>query len=312
MRQQNGWRRFILNTEKDNDIKLTVFTPAYNRGHTLPRTYESLKKQDCKDFIWLIVDDGSADNTGEIVSQWIKAESKFEIRYVYKENGGMHTAHNTAYENIDTELNVCIDSDDAIETGAVRKILDKWESIKDKDYAGIIALDADMNTGKIIGKGFPTDMKETTLSGYYNAGGSGDKKVIYRTDVIKKYPEYPVFEGEKYVSLSYKYLLIDQEYKLSVLDDVVCLVEYQPEGSTNSMFKQYLNNPKGFAFWRTIRMKYNSSFKRTIVDCIHYCSSSIIAKNKQFIKESPKPILTILCIPLGLLLTYYVKKKAKS
>lgn len=93
---------------------LTVFTPAYNRAHTLPRTYESLVKQDCKDFIWLIVDDGSSDNTKELVEEWQKKENGFEIRYIYKENGGMHTAHNVAYENIDTELNVCIDSDDEL------------------------------------------------------------------------------------------------------------------------------------------------------------------------------------------------------
>ena len=90
---------------------LTVFTPAYNRAHTLPRTYESLQKQSCKDFVWLIVDDGSKDQTAKLVKEWQQQEKTFEIRYIYKENGGMHTAHNVAYENIDTELNVCIDSD---------------------------------------------------------------------------------------------------------------------------------------------------------------------------------------------------------
>ena len=293
-------------------MELTIFTPTYNRAHTLPRTYESLLKQNNKDFIWLIIDDGSSDNTEELVREWQSKDNGFEIRYIYKENGGMHTAHNTAYANINTELNICIDSDDCMAENAVDKILSKWAQVRDKGYAGIIALDADMNTGNIIGKGFPEDMTETTLSGYYAQGGSGDKKLIYRTDVINQYPEYPVFKGEKYVSLSYKYLLIDQDYKLSVLDEVMCLVEYQTEGSTNSMFKQYLNNPKGFAFWRTIRMQYNSSWKRTIIDCIHYCSSSILGKNKSFIKESPKPILTTLCFPLGLLLTIYIKKKAKS
>ena len=81
---------------------LTIFTPAYNRAHTLPRTYESLLAQSCKDFVWLIVDDGSKDNTGELIRAWQEQDNGFEIRYVYKENGGMHTAHNTAYENMDT------------------------------------------------------------------------------------------------------------------------------------------------------------------------------------------------------------------
>ena len=81
---------------------LTVFTPAYNRAHTLPRTYASLRRQDSKDFVWLVVDDGSTDHTAELVKGWQAQETEFEIRYLYKENGGMHTAHNTAYENIDT------------------------------------------------------------------------------------------------------------------------------------------------------------------------------------------------------------------
>ena len=80
---------------------LTIFTPAYNRAHTIGRTYESLKKQNCKEFIWLIIDDGSTDNTSELVEQWKNESCGFEIRYIYKENGGMHTAHNIAYENID-------------------------------------------------------------------------------------------------------------------------------------------------------------------------------------------------------------------
>ncbi len=296
--------------KQNKEILLTVFTPAFNRAHTLPRTYESLKKQDCKDFIWLIVDDGSTDSTKELANKWIHEENDFEIRYIYKTNGGMHSAHNTAYRYIDTVLNTCIDSDDELADGAVRKILNKWESIKDKDNAGIIALDADMNTGKVIGKGFPEGMKETTLSGFYDGGGSGDKKLIYRTDIINKYPEYPEFEGEKYVSLSYKYLLIDQDYKLSVLDEVVCNVEYQADGSSSSMFKQYLKNPKGFAFWRTVRMKYDSSFKRRVMDCIHYCSSAQIGNIKGYIKDSPYPLLTVLCTPAGHILTAYIKKKA--
>lgn len=290
---------------------LTIFTPAYNRAHTLPRTYESLCAQDCKDFIWLIVDDGSTDNTSKLVKEWKGKENGFEIQYIYKENGGMHTAHNTAYENIHTELNVCIDSDDRMPLGAVGKIKKTWELIRNSGYAGIIGLDSDFD-GNIIGKGFPNGVIDTTLGGYYAAGGAGDKKLVYRTDVINSVPEYPVFPGEKYVGLAYKYTLIDQKFRLFVLKEILCEVEYQSDGSSKTMWKQYLNNPKGFAFLRKIAMQYPTSKKRLIRDCIHYCSSSQIAKNKSYIRESPKKFLTVLCTPMGWLLTYVVRKKANE
>lgn len=292
-------------------VLLTVFTPAYNRANTLPRTYESLCKQDCKDFVWLIVDDGSTDNTANLVESWQKKDNGFVIQYIYKENGGMHTAHNTAYENIFTELNVCIDSDDKMAPGAVSKIKSTWQKVRDKGYAGIIALDSDFS-GNIIGKGFPHDMLETTLGGYYAAGGTGDKKLIYRTDVINSVPPYPVFPGEKYVGLVYKYTLVDQKYKLYVMNEVVCEVEYQADGSTGTMWKQYLKNPKGFAFLRKVAMQYPTSRKRLIRDCIHYCSSSQIAKNRRYIRESPRKLLTVFCTPFGWLLTGIIKKREKE
>ena len=289
---------------------LTVFTPAYNRAETIKRTYQSLLNQDNKDFIWLVIDDGSVDNTGELVKGWMKEDNGFEIQYIYKHNGGMHTAHNTAYENIHTELNVCIDSDDALAPGAVSSIYHKWQEVKDKGYAGIIGLDADMNTGKVIGTSFPEGMKETTLTGFYAAGGKGDKKLVYRTDVINKYPAYPVFEDEKYVALAYKYRLIDQDYKLAVLNKVLCNVEYQPDGSSATMYQQYVKNPKGFAFWRKVCMQYPESKKRLLIDCMHYVAESKLAGNKHYIQESPRKALTVLMAPAGSLLYKKIKNTA--
>ena len=287
---------------------LTIFTPAYNRAHTLPRTYESLLSQDCKDFVWLIVDDGSSDNTEELVRSWQDNDNSFEIRYIYKENGGMHTAHNTAYEHIDTELNVCIDSDDCMAKGAVGKILTKWNEVKGLGYAGLIGLDADLE-GNLIGAGFPEGMTETTLMGYYAAGGSGDKKLVYRTDVINQYPPYPVFEGERYVALAYKYRLIDQDYKLAVIDEVLCNVEYQADGHSTGMWREYVRSPKGFAFWRKVCMQYPESSKRLVVDCIHYIAESLIAGEKHFLRESPRKMLTIVMLPFGWMLKNYIWRK---
>ena len=290
---------------------LTIFTPAYNRAHTLPRTYASLLSQKNKDFIWLIVDDGSNDGTAELIRDWQSKDSGFAIHYVYKENGGMHTAHNVAYEKIDTELNVCIDSDDALAEDAVEIILSEWEKVRHMNLAGLMGLDADFS-GRIIGTKFPEDKSTMTATGFYAMGGTGDKKLVYRTDVIKGVPPYPVFEGEKYVALAYKYRLIDQQYKMLAINKVLCNVEYQADGSSNTMWHQYLKNPKGFAFWRVICMQYPTTQRRMLIDVIHYCSSSILGKNPRFIVESPKKLLTAIASPFGLMLAFITRMKGRA
>lgn len=290
-------------------VTITVFTPAYNRAYTLHLCYESMLRQTNKDFEWLIIDDGSSDETKELVESWIEKDNGFKIRYIYKENGGMHTAHNVAYENIYTELNMCIDSDDYLTDDAIEKILDFWSKNKDEKFGGIIALDMFQN-GTIIGKELP-NQKSIAYNDYYEYGGKGDKKVIYRTEVIKKYPPYPEYKGEKFVGLSYKYLLADQEYPLLILNEPICVVEYLEDGSTKNILKQFKNNPKGYIFLRKERMKYCKTIKWKFKSCIHYVSSSIMIKNKHFIKESPKKIMTILAIPFGTLLYFYIENKVK-
>lgn len=104
--------------------------------------------------------------------------------------------------------------------------------------------------------------------------------------------------------------MIDQDYKLAVLDEVLCNVEYQPDGSSGTMWKQYLKNPKGFAFWRKVCMRYPQTSKRLLVDCIHYCSSSILVGERHFVREAPHKFLTLLCVPAGFLLAVITKRKA--
>lgn len=284
---------------------LTVFTPAYNRGYIIHKCYESLCRQTSKDFVWLVVDDGSTDNTAQLIKEWQKQDNGFEIKYIYKENGGMHTAHNTAYENIDTELNVCIDSDDYMPDDAVEKIISFWRENGSDKFAGIIALDIYESNRKTIGSELP-NKKTTTLMGYYRNGGSGDKKLIYRTDVINSTPPYPVFEGEKYVGLAYKYHIVDETKELLIMNEPVCIVDYQDSGSSANMWKQYYKNPKGFAFFRKSEMKYQHGLQ-LFKTCIHYVSSSIISKNKNFVKESPKKLMTVLAVPFGFVLTVITK-----
>lgn len=287
--------------------KITIFTPAYNRAYTLHKCYESLLRQTCKDFIWLIIDDGSTDNTKELVERWIK-ENLINIRYIYQENQGMHGAHNTAYENIDTELNVCIDSDDYMTDYAVEKIINYWNENKRDDLAGIAALDIYEN-GEVIGEKFPEELKESTYWDIYHKYKiKGDKKLIYRSDLTREFP-YPIFEGEKYVGLGYKYAKLDERYKLLIMNEKVCVVEYMEDGSSMNMLKQYRKNPRGFAFIRIEDMKNpNADFKFKLKSCIHYASSSFISKNKNFIKESPCKLLTIASVPMGYALYKYIIK----
>ena len=281
---------------------LTIFTPSYNRAHTLPRTYASLLSQTCKDFEWLIVDDGSSDGTKDMVRGWID-EGKIPIRYIYQENQGMHGAHNTAYKNITTELNTCIDSDDSMPPDAVDKIVSFWKTNGSDKFAGVVGL-AYAEGGGLIGTAFPEGMKETTLNGFYGSGGKGDKKLVYRTDVILRYPDYPLFAGERYFSLGYKYLLVDQDYMLLILNEPLVLVDYQTDGSSMNMYSQYWNNPRGFMFLRKEHMRLYRSFKGRLKSCIHYVSHSIRAGKREEIFNNPCPLMTVFALLPGIALYF--------
>lgn len=287
---------------------LTIFTPAFNRAHLLPRLYESLCNQTCQDFDWLVVDDGSSDNTKALVASWI-AENKIPITYIYQENQGMHGAHNTAYRNIKATLNTCIDSDDYMPLNGVALILSKWETIDQKKYAGIIGLDA-LESGAILGSKFTTEF--TTLEDFYINGGTGDKKLVYRTDVITSYPEYPIFEGERYVGLGTKYLFVDKDYEMATLNEVLVIVDYQPTGSSNTMFYQYMKYPKGFIYNRITTMRFSKSTKRKFIEAIHYISSCIILKRSNFLKDSPEKLLTLLAVPFGIALYLLIRFKTRK
>lgn len=289
---------------------LTIFTPTFNRAYCLHLGYEALCRQTCKDFVWLIVDDGSTDGTRELVGKW-KSEGVIKINYHYQENQGMHGAHNTAYRLIETELNTCIDSDDYMPDDAVEKIVRFWRDCGSDKVAGIIGLDYDFN-GRLIGKRLPEDRATTTVARYYSEGGRGDKKMVYRTDIVKRYPPYPIFEGEKYLSLGYLYELIDQDYELLILNEPLVCVEYQVDGSSLNMFRQYIRNPKSFAFIRKSSMVLAPTAKRRFMEAIHYVSSSILSKNRHFLEESPRKLLTFCAIPFGIVLNVYIRYKTRN
>jgi glycosyltransferase involved in cell wall biosynthesis len=290
---------------------LTVFTPTFNRAYCLHKCYQSLVRQTNKNFRWLIIDDGSTDNTNELVEKWRK-ENLIEIDYYWQENKGMHGAHNAAYELIETELNVCIDSDDYMPDDAVEKILSYWAQYGSEEVSGIIGLDASLN-GEVIGNLFPPDLKKSTLFNLYHKHGVyGDKKLVYRTELTKQYP-YPIFKDEKYVGLAYKYHMLDTKFEMLLLNEVLCRVEYLPDGSSQNMLKQYLKNPKGFAFYRKELMKLPfANYKFKFRQAIHYVSSSIMMHNWKLVKEAPNKLLTIVAFPFGVALYLYITLKTRT
>lgn len=291
--------------------KITVFTPTFNRAYLLPRLYESLCAQTSQDFLWMLIDDGSTDNTQELVEAWTK-ENKIEIQYFFKQNGGMHTGHNLAYQNIQTELNVCIDSDDCMPVDAIELILRKWEGVANKEkLAGIIGLDAFKN-GELVGTKIPEHLTQGNLYDLYKIHQvKGDKKIVLRTEVVKEYPAYPEFEGEKLVPLGLLYLMIGKNYDWLYANEVYCIVEYQEDGSSNSILKQYKQSPKGFAYGRKIKIKHATSFMDKFKEYIHLISSALFAKDIQLAFQGVNPLLTILALPFGLLLNLYIQLKIK-
>ncbi|MCX2679171.1 glycosyltransferase family 2 protein [Galbibacter sp. EGI 63066] len=285
---------------------LTIFTPTYNREYCLGQCYERLVNQTNKDFVWLIIDDGSTDNTKTLIDSWI-AEGKIDIIYHYQENQGMHGGHNTAYSLIKTTLNVCIDSDDFMPEDAVEKILGFWDSLGNKDkIAGIIGLDAYKNR-EVIGDQFPNYIKTSTLEDLHHKHNvKGDKKLVYRTDVVKKYPKYPIFPDERFVPLGTLYLLIDKDYELACLNEIFCIVEYMEDGSSRNILKQYYRHPKGFQYARILNIQNSNYLKVRFKNAVHLVSHSLQLKDFTFFKKTPDKTLTFIALPIGFLLYLYV------
>ncbi|MEP5341493.1 MAG: glycosyltransferase family A protein [Algibacter sp.] len=290
---------------------LTVFTPTYNRAFCLGNCYNSLVTQTNKNFKWLIIDDGSQDKTKALVNSWI-LENKIDIQYHYQENQGMHSGHNTAYKIIDTELSVCIDSDDFMPDDAVEKILSIWDKQKNKkNIAGIIGLDA-FKDGKILGK-IPDNLKFATLAELeLEHKIKGDKKVVLRTDVVKEYPLYPITKEERLVPLGTLYLMIGQKYQFICSNEVFCIIEYLEDGSSKNILKQYKKSPNGFRYSRVLEMKYSQHFSYTFSRAMHYISSCLFTKKWFFTKENPKKTITLLALPFGVLLHVYILYKIRK
>ena len=294
--------------------QITVFTPTYNRANLLRRCYESMCRQTCQDFVWLIIDDGSDDDTTEQVSAWSKANHGFELQYYHKENGGLHTAYNAAIERIDTPLCVCIDSDDFMPDDAMEKILRFWKEHGSNEYAGIVGLDCNLD-GNIIGDPLPAQKSVNLIDllvGRYQIH-NGDRTNVVRTELYKKYAPMKVYPGEKNFNPHYLHLQISQEYDFLVMNENLRFVEYQPTGMSNSMLRQYRNSPNSFMQTRLLYLSFpKTPLRFRFRNSVHLASSGILAgKLPLALKLSPCKTITIFATPLGAILAGYIKIKTR-
>lgn len=287
-------------------MKITIFTPTYNRAKLLKRLYESLIQQTNKNFIWLIVDDGSTDNTEQQVNEWLK-EEEIKIEYHKQQNSGKSMAHNWGVELTSTELFTCVDSDDYLENNAVEEVVNFWEHSK-KNYTGILCFrkelgSKNMNPQK---KFIRKNVECTKLRDAYEKHSLyGDTMLIFKTDILKKY-KFPVFQGESFVPEAYLYDLVDQEGELLVLNKYLYNCEYQESGYTNNMSKLLKSNPKGYCSYINQRLKFDRKFVYRFKDSIRYIAIRLTYDKKGIIREAVYSKIALLAYPFGYLL--YLKK----
>lgn len=319
-------------------ITLTVFTPAFNRAHTIKRTYESLCRQTSKDFEWLIIDDGSKDDTRKWVeSLGNKVEFKgqkfdwmgrplveededhfiiqlpdFKLTYIYKPNGGLYTGYNVAYSTIKTELCVCIDSDDFLPDDAVEKIIKLWKEKGSNEYAGINGLDFDVRNSQPIGGYFPN---KTDSANLLELKHHGDTKQVMRTDLMKEVAPQIGFQNEKDFNPHYMQMQVLDEKPMLLLNDNICWVEYQigADSMSQAIFKQFKRSPKSYAKYRLmeLKMQHGNNAINKLRLCAHYVSACIFCKKWNCFINNPEKMLTVLSLPIAIILNLYIRYKAK-
>lgn len=281
--------------------RLTIFTPTYNRAYILPKLYDSLCEQTCQDFEWLIVDDGSTDDTKAIFDDWAQ-DGKISLRYVYQENGGKMRAYNKAVSLSETELFVCIDSDDYLASESVVKdSLVFWDEHKneilEKKTAGFISVRKSLHGMHDLTVA-PSYGTLHELCSYYR----GETTIFVLTYILKKYP-YPCFEGEKFITDVYIYDRMDMDYLFLFHPYESQICEYRSDGYTLSYRKLLFDNPRGHREYHAqlIRIGKGSA----IHSMICYISLSLFVRDHTMFTASPNVLMTFLLYPLGCLKHIY-------
>ena len=232
----------------------TVFTPTYNRAKLLQRAYHSLKKQECTEFEWLIVDDGSIDDTELLVAEWIETEKEFPIRYFKKENEGKHIAINFGVAKANGIFFTILDSDDQFTTTALKSYKENLHLIEKAEFGGIIGLNQN-NIGEITGTTFPMDkMYADFPTLYYKLDLQGDKSVLWKTGCLKLFP-FPKQENVNFVSESVVWHPLSMKYPVLCINEFIGIIEYQSSGLSDSSYKKAFL--KGIAFTNFYLLKNN-------------------------------------------------------
>lgn len=281
---------------------MTIMTPTYNRAHTLKKCYESLLSQTSKNFIWMIIDDGSSDNTEETVSKWI-IENKINIVYHKKANGGKASALNVGIPLLDTPYAVCLDSDDYFTKDAVEKALAELNKIKDEaTICGVLALRSHEDGSVLGGREIPES---------YTAVRAEDLLIVenlrteficfYKTGILNKY-RFPEYENEKFVPPSWMMFAITRDYQYVVSHDRYCVCEYIADGITKNKQKVIVKNPKGYCSAKLWYFELSRNPKMIIKHGAMYVCGCIIAHDKMWIKNTRRKIWTVVLYPVA----YYI------
>ena len=288
-------------------MMITVFTPTYNRGHLLQRLYESLCHQTFNDFEWIIIDDGSVDNTEDVVNTFI-SENKIDIKYIRQENGGKHRAINHGVRVAKGELFFIVDSDDLLPVDSLETIYQTYKDIRnEKSYGGMSGLDGFID-GRIIGNGLPQntiDCNSIEIRNKYYV--TGDMSEVFRTDVMKEFP-FPEIEGEKFCPEVLVWNRIAQKYKLRYINKIIYTAEYQQEGLTSNIVKIRMKSPIASMMCYAEMNRLNIPFAQKIKAAINYwrfrfCSDS---GNKPALSS-----LWLFTMPIGYMMHLSDKKYLK-
>lgn len=245
-------------------MKVSIFTPTYNRAYTLGDLYNSLVEQTNKDFEWIIVDDGSTDNTEELVKKICEQNNDFSIIYKKVENGGKHRAINIGAQLAKGELFFIVDSDDKLPKESIEVILRIYNTISPKEknaYAGLCGLKGSKEG--CIGQTFNGSVKDLTYLEAKSNNISGDKADIYFTEIIKKYP-FPAYENENFIPESVVWNVIAEDgFKLRYFNEIVYYCEYLPDGLSAMGDRKIVENPKGYGLYLQQAIKYGKIKKLT-------------------------------------------------